>query len=127
MQPNLNYWVDPDNPVTAMKWELLNDKRFRQALSLAINRQQIIDAVYNGVTEPAQNSPPPGNVFHHEKLYHSFTEYDPERANRLLDELGLIERDREGYRTFNDGTRMVWYLDLIPNFSEGEPPFVVED
>ena len=127
LYPNLNRYVDPHDPSTQKKWELLNDKRFRQALSLAINRQQIIDAVYYGIGEPAQSSPGKESIFYHEKLRYSYVEHDPDRANELLDELGLTGRDAEGYRTFNDGTRMVWYLDIIPNYSEGPGPFVAED
>ena len=125
--PNINRRVDSDDPITYMKWELLNDKRFRQALSLAINRPQIIDAVYYGVGEPAQVAPGRTSPFHNEKLLKSFTDYAPDHANQLLDAIGLTKRDREGYRTFKDGTRMVWILSFIPNFSGGPSPFVIED
>ena len=125
--PNLDRYVDPDDPRTLKKWELLNDKRFRQALSLAINRQQIIDAVYHGYGEPSQNSPGKESPFYHEKLKNSYIEYNPERANQMLDEIGLTGRDSEGFRTFKDGTRMTWYLNMIPNFSEGPSSFVAKD
>ena len=125
--PNLNLHIDPENPTTNKKWELLNDKRFRQALSLAINRKQIIDAVYYGLGEPAQSSMGKESDFYHEKLRYSHVEYNPDRANELLDELGLTRRDNEGYRTFKDGTRMVWFLDIIPNYAQGPGPFVAED
>lgn len=127
LYPNLNRYIDPNDPSTYNKWGLLNDKRFRQALSLAINRQQIIDAVYYGHGEPSQNSPGKTSPFYNEKLKNSYIEYDPERANQILDDIGLIKRDSEGFRTFKDGTRMTWYLNMIPNFSEGPPSFVVED
>ena len=125
--PNFNLWVDPDNLVTQMKHDLLNDIRFRQALSLAINRQQIIDIVYNRVGEPAQLSPGRESFFHHEKLYNSFTEYDPERANRLLDEIGLTQRDNNGYRTFKDGTHMFWHYTLPEGEDEGPTELIIED
>ena len=127
LYPNLDRYIDPDDPKTRNKWELLNNKRFRQALSLAINRQQIIDAVYHGYGEPSQNSPGKESPFYHEKLKNSYIEYDPERANQMLDEIGLTGRDSEGFRTFKDGTRMTWYLNMIPNFSEGPSSFVAND
>ena len=52
LYPNLNRYIDPNDPSTYNKWELLNDKRFRQALSLAINRQQIIAVSYTHLTLP---------------------------------------------------------------------------
>ncbi len=125
--PNINKHIDPHDPTSEKKWELLNDVRFRKALSLAINRQHIIDAVYHGVGEPAQASPGKESLFYHDKHRYSYIEHDPDRANQLLDELGLTGRDSEGFRTFKDGSRMVWYMDIIPNYSEGPSPFVVED
>ena len=124
---NYNLWVDPHNPVTQMKHDLIHDKRFRQALSLAINRRQIIDNVYNGVGEPAQLSPGRESFFHHEKLHKSFTEYAPDKANALLDKLDLTLRDSEGYRTFKDGTRMVWYFTLPQGEDEGPTELIIED
>ncbi len=125
--PNLNLLVDPDNPVTQMKHDLLNDKRFRQALSLAINRRQIIEIVYNGVGEPAQLSPGRESFFHHEKLHKSFTEYAPDRANQLLDAIGLTRRDTEGYRTFKDGTRMAWHYSVPQGEDEGPTELIIGD
>ena len=124
---NMNLLIDPDNPVTQMKHDLLNDKRFRQALSLAINRRQIIDIVYNGVGEPAQLSPGRESYFHHEKLHKSFTDYAPGKANQLLDSIGLTGRDSGGYRTFKDGTRMTWQYSLPEGEDEGPTELVIED
>ncbi len=127
LYPNLNRYIDPEDPRTKNKWELLNDKRFRKALSLAINRWDIIDAIYDGWGEPAQDAPVRKSYFYHEELQKGYTEYDPKRANRILDDIGLTGRDAEGYRTFADGRRMIWNLDIIPNFAEGTLSFIVED
>lgn len=125
--PNLNRRVDAARPETRWKHELLNDRRFRQALSLAINRRDIIEAEFNGQVEPAQITPPPDSPYHHARLLHSFTEYDPARANQLLDEMGLTHRDSAGYRVFPDGTRMLFTLNLTDYTTDGPAQFVVED
>ncbi len=125
--PNLNRRVDPARPETRWKHQLLNDRRFRQALSLAINRRDIIDAEFNGQAEPAQLAPPPGSPYHNARLMHSFTEYDPARANQLLDEIGITRRDSEGYRVFPDGSRMVFTLNMTDYTTDGPAQFVVED
>ena len=127
MFPNLNRHIDPEDPSTELKRELLNDVRFRRALSLAIDRQQIIDAVFYGIGEPAQVSPGPDSFFHSENLYSAYTDYDPEEANRLLDEIGLTKRDSEGYRTFRDGARMTWFLEMSVFTDPGPAQFVVDD
>ena len=118
--------VDPDDPASKHKHALLNDKRFRQALSLAINREQIIKAEYNGQAEPAQCAPGPASFFYEPALYKSHVEYDPARANELLDDIGLTKRDPEGCRTLPDGSRMTFYM----NFSFtglGPGQFIVDD
>jgi peptide/nickel transport system permease protein len=114
--PNLNRIVRPDQPDTRWKHQLLNERTFRQALSLAIDRREIIAAVFNGVGEPAQNSPGPLSPYSHEGHYHAFTAYDPARANALLDALGLARRDHEDFRTYPDGTRMTWFLNLAESY-----------
>src|SRR5690606_23979782 len=103
------------------------DKRFRQALSLAIDRERIIKAEYSGIGEPAQVAPGPESLFHHEGVAKAFTEHDPARANALLDELGLTRRDGEGYRTFPDGTRMTFFLDSTSFTGVGPSQFIVDD
>jgi ABC-type dipeptide/oligopeptide/nickel transport system permease component/ABC-type transport system substrate-binding protein len=115
--PNLNYKIETGKAETSYKHQLLNDKRFRQALSLAIDRKKLIDAEYSGQTEPAQCAPGPSSFFYHEGLYRSFTDYDPKRATDLLDEIGLVKKDFEGYRTFPDGSRMTFYLNVASGFS----------
>ncbi|HWP41187.1 MAG TPA: ABC transporter permease subunit, partial [Tepidisphaeraceae bacterium] len=127
INPNLNRRIDPSQPETRWKAQLLSDKRFRQALSLAINRKQIIHADYNDIGEPSQVAPGKESLFHHEGVAKAFTEYDPARANKLLDELGLSRRDYEGMRTFPDGSRMTWYLDFTQFTEAGPAQFVVDD
>jgi ABC-type dipeptide/oligopeptide/nickel transport system permease component/ABC-type transport system substrate-binding protein len=125
--PNLNRRVDPLRPETYWKHQLLNEARFRQALSLAIDRREIIAAEYNGQTEPAQTVAPPDSPFHNARLFHAFTDYAPDEANRLLDAVGLTGRDADGYRTFPDGSRMTFLLNATDFTAEGPAQFVVDD
>lgn len=125
--PVLNRRIDPDDPSSAKKLALLNDKGFRQALSLAIDRQRIIDVEFNGQTKPAQLDPGPESPYHSDELMNSFTEFNPTRANRLLDELGLTSRDREGFREFADGGRMRFFLEITDFTMPGPAEMVVSD
>lgn len=124
---NQNLRVDAKSPDSARRAELLKNKRFRQALSLAIRRDDIIRAEYNGQCEPAQIAPGPVSFFHEPSVYKLFTEYDPSRANRLLDEIGLNKRDAEGFRTFPGGERMSFYLNYTDYTGMGPAQFVVDD
>lgn len=127
LNPNLNRRVDPEVPATKWKAQLLSDKRFRQALSLAINRTPIIQAEQAGIGKPSQVAPGPQSRFHYPQLSSAYTDYDPPRANRLLDELGLARRDAEGMRTFPDGTRMSFYLDFSAFTGIGPSQLIVDD
>jgi ABC-type dipeptide/oligopeptide/nickel transport system permease component/ABC-type transport system substrate-binding protein len=125
--PNLNRRVDPARPETKWKHDLLNDARFRQALSLAINRRAIIDAEFHGQAEPAQIAPPPDSPYHHAGLSQAFTDYDSARAGRLLDEIGLSHRDADGFRVLPDGTHLTFVLNFTDYTSPGPAQFVADD
>ena len=86
--------------------EIAQDKRFRYALSLGINRADIIEAVYLGQAEPNQVSPTKTSPLYWEPQAKNLIEHDPDRANAYLDEMGLTDRDEEGYRLRPDGERL---------------------
>ncbi len=88
--------------------ELFRNRDVRVALSLAIDRDEIIDIVYQGLGEPWQIGPRPTHVLYNEQLGRQHTEYDPDRANELLDAAGYADRDGEGYRLLPDGRRLTF-------------------
>lgn len=128
LYPNINRRVEPENPATKWKHHFFNEKRFRQALSLAIDRERINNVLNFGLTEPAQVDPGPESPFHHPRLFKAFVEHDPVRANELLDGMGLDKRDAEGYRTFPDGTPMTFLLNTSGYYTDlGPAYFIMED
>lgn len=88
------------DPVQA---EIHQNKQFRIALSHAMNRQEIIDLVYQGQGEPWQFAPVKASPFYHDKMPYQYLEYDPDKANQLLDEIGLTEKNADGIRLRSDG------------------------
>ena len=64
----------------------LKDRRVREAMSLAINRQAIIDRLLQGLAQPAGQLAGPTMVGFNPELEPS--PYDPERARELLAEAG---------------------------------------
>ncbi|WP_424946020.1 ABC transporter substrate-binding protein [Candidatus Spongiihabitans sp.] len=77
---------------------LVRDTRFRRALSLGVNRHEINQVVYFGLTNESNNTVLPDSKFYNIDLKRRWAVYDPERANRLLDEMGLTERNSKGLR-----------------------------
>jgi len=108
---NQNYQGDP------YIRELLRNVKFRQAVSLAINREEIWQLVYHGLGEPRQASLIKGVKYYDPEWEKAFAEYDPERANKLLDEIGLEKRDKEGYRLRPDGKRLEIVIEYPTIFS----------
>ncbi len=86
--------------------DLMRNKDVRVALSLAIDREEIIDIVYQGQGEPYQIGPRPDHVLYNEQLGRQHTEFDPDRANELLDAAGYADRDGEDFRLLPDGRRI---------------------
>lgn len=100
------------------KRELFNNLDFRKALSVALNRREIIDVGYGGVGLPSQVSPATGPPYYGERpeFKEYYTQYDPELANELLDGIGLIARDSEGYRLGPDGEKLLIILNVISHW-----------
>ena len=109
IQPNIMH-LDP------VMRQIIGDKRFRWALSLGMNREEIIESVFLGVTEPNQISPTPTSPFYWEEQAKNMLEHDPARANAYLDEMGLTERDSADYRLRPDGKRLTLIFDYAPIF-----------
>lgn len=83
--------------------QLLRDVRFRRALSMAINREEINKALYYGLAAPAQNSLLPDSPLYRDEYKEAWTTYDLSVANQLLDQIGLTVRNKKGIRLMSDG------------------------
>ena len=69
--------------------EYLKDQRVRQAISLAINRQELCDTVLEGAGEPASCWLNPRVPGHDDSL--SALEYNPDKAKQLLADAGYAD------------------------------------
>lgn len=93
---------------------LFQNPKFRQALSLAINREEINDLLYFGKAVPRQFTVHPSSNYYEEEWAESYAEYDPEKANELLDEIGLENKDDQGFRVDENGNRISFVLEYWP-------------
>ncbi|MGI6209819.1 MAG: ABC transporter substrate-binding protein, partial [Anaerolineae bacterium] len=83
--------------------ELLRSVEFRQALSSALDRDEIWNSAFLGFGEPRQMAPMPWSKYYEEGMETPFIEFDVDLANQMLDDLGLDKRDAEGFRLGPDG------------------------
>jgi peptide/nickel transport system substrate-binding protein len=86
--------------------ELLRNVDVRRALSLAINRNQVNKVVYYGLAKPSNNTVVSGSPLFKPEYASTWADYDIETANKLLDGLGLTERDSRGVRLLPSGEPM---------------------
>ncbi len=84
--------------------EFIQDRRVRIALSVCVNRDELNELVYNGLLTPRQYSPLSMSPQYYPKQAEAYIQYDPDLANKLLDEAGYSEKDAEGFRKWKDGS-----------------------
>ena len=96
LMPNLN-----NNDETIR--DMLRDRRFRRALSLAIHRHEINQVVYFGLAKASNNTVLPASPLFKPGYRDNWTQFNLKQANALLDELGLTNRDDRGVRLMADG------------------------
>ncbi len=77
---------------------LFGQRDFRRALSLAIDRKEIAEQVFDGHARPSPALPLPQHSFYDPDWTEPLLRFDPEEAGRLLDGLGMVQRDAQGMR-----------------------------
>jgi len=98
--------------------KLLATRDFRIALSLAIDRKQIHESAFLGTGEPRQSVPKKGHPYYPGDEYaYKYTQYDPAKANQMLDALGLTKKDAEGFRLLPSGKRVAIELSVVEVFA----------
>lgn len=89
--------------------QFFSNPDFRYAMSIALDRSEFNKVICYGECDEVSNGVPihPSASFAKEEWYTYGTEYDPETANQMLDELGLDKKDADGFRLLPSGKRLV--------------------
>ena len=96
---NATYGLNPDGTLSddeyGQAWqEVINDIRFREALTVSIDAEEMLD-VYIGLAEVNDMYP---------------CTHDIEKANALLDEMGCVDIDGDGFRETPSGKVLYWQI-----------------
>lgn len=92
--------------------ELFQNKTFREALSIATNREEIIELVWLGQGRPYQVVERPEAPLFDEEMATQFTTFDIAKANEMLDSIGLTEKNEDGIRLLSDGRPLRFTVDI---------------
>jgi peptide/nickel transport system substrate-binding protein len=98
----------PNDPVLQ---EIAQDPNWVKALSVAIDREEINQSLFYGLARMGALAPMPMSKYYKPAYGEAWTQYDPDLANQLLDEMGLTERDSSGYRLRPDGQRLTYAIE----------------
>jgi peptide/nickel transport system substrate-binding protein len=86
--------------------ELLRTVDFRRAISLGIDRNEIIQTFFLGTSKPTSTLvTDDSDYFPGAEWRTKWATHDPRTANALLDKVGLTRKDGSGYRLRADGNR----------------------
>ncbi len=99
--------------------KLFRTPKFRQALSLAYDRATARKTIYFNQGEATTGTMSPKAIEYHvgkgPQVYKTWRDswvgYDPERAKKMLDELGIVDKNGDGWRDFPDGSPLKLTLD----------------
>ncbi|GGE15924.1 peptide ABC transporter substrate-binding protein [Aureimonas endophytica] len=86
--------------------KLFQNVDFRRALSLGMNREDINQAIFYGLGKPVIDTAQEGSPLYDAARAARYAAYDPDEANRLLDSIGLTEKE-SGVRLLPDGRQMI--------------------
>ena len=93
--------------------EVFRTTEFRQAMEYAVDRERIIDEVYNGLAVLGGVPVLPSNkAFYNPKIEEIRRPFNLAEAARILDELGFKDVDGDGLREYPDGTKFEFVLTL---------------
>ena len=98
--------------------------KFRQALSLAVDREEINNVIFHGTGDGKQAVPLKGHpLYPGDEVAYMWTGYDPDRANQMLDEI-MPNRDSDGFRLMSNGDRL--HIVILSSVEFGAYPDMTE-
>lgn len=109
---NQNPGINPHTKkpyVRSYKLKWFCDKRFRQAISYALDRKAMIDIVLNGFGYPQYGPMSPSSGYFYNPTVRKYP-YNPAKSRQLLSEMELFDRDGDGFLEDKEGHRVEFNL-----------------
>ncbi|TDJ20976.1 MAG: ABC transporter substrate-binding protein [Gammaproteobacteria bacterium] len=109
------------------KRALFNDLRFRTAMSIAIDREEMIETTFLGEGRPEQFTNWGNSTvgFITDKQLAVATKYDPAAAKKLLDEIGAVDVDGDGLRELPNGKPLAININFATQGGPASAPEII--
>ncbi|HET9443120.1 MAG TPA: ABC transporter substrate-binding protein [Acidimicrobiales bacterium] len=102
-----------------------NEVKFRQALAYAVDRKDMVERILGGKGEPgSMGDLAPVNEWTAEGL--PAYDHDEAKAKALLDEVGLIDRNGDGWRDLPDGGEFLPTINSSDRFTTDTATLIME-
>jgi len=125
LNQDFGWWIDKHTE----KRMLYRDLQFRQALAHGVNKEAMIEQVYNGYAIPQWSPVSVPSPFYAGRDQYGGSinetdavtfEFDPSLCAHLLDGLGVIDQDDDGWRDLPSGAALTMILETNNNTTRRE-------
>jgi len=122
-----NYWLPAGSDVNLQLNTTkapFNNPEFRKAISVAVDRDTLVDISTFGLTTHTKYPIGTGemyNTWYDEAAlapYKWLMEYNPDKAKELLDAAGFIDKDGDGWRDNPDGTPIAFNISMPSGWTD---------
>jgi len=124
---NHHYWYPANDAIhlyVNTKEKPFDDLNVRKALSMALDREAIVDIAAYGYPTPNFNAGGIGELYSRSiskkvtDKYKNLTQYNPEKANQLLDAAGYKDLNDDGFRDMPDGKTIEFDIEVVNGWTD---------
>lgn len=124
---NHHFWYPANDAIhlyVNTKEEPFDDLKVRQALSMALDRDAIVDIAAYGYPTANFNVGGIGELYLNSidksvnAKFAELTRYDEDKAKQLLDEAGIIDRNGDGFRDDKSGNTVEFDIEVVNGWTD---------
>jgi peptide/nickel transport system substrate-binding protein len=124
---NHHYWYPANDAIhlyVNTKEAPFSDLELRKALSMALDREAIVDIAAYGYPTVNFNAGGIGELYSTyidadvTAKYKDLTTYNPDKANQMLDAAGYVDKSGDGFRQTKDGKRIEFDIEVVNGWTD---------
>ncbi|WP_220718944.1 ABC transporter substrate-binding protein [Agarivorans litoreus] len=124
---NHHYWYPANDAIhlyVNTKEAPFSDLELRKALSMALDREAIVDIAAYGYPTVNFNVGGIGELYSTyidadvTAKYKDLTTYNPDKANQMLDAAGYVDKNGDGFRQTKDGKRIEFDIEVVNGWTD---------